>query len=84
MINQLTGQVDGLKRQAKQAVRYRVVAEQVRKAEATLFHLRFVAANRENADAQQAKDIAVRIVAARTGEQAEASKRQALIAAGLR
>jgi chromosome segregation protein len=83
VINQLAGQIEGLRRQAKQAVRYRVVAEQVRKAEATLFHLRFVAANRENADAEQAKDIAVRVVAARTGEQAEASKRQALIAAEL-
>ena len=83
VINQLAGQVDGLKRQAKQAVRYRVVAEQVRKAEATLFHLRWVAANRENMEAEQAKDIAIRVVAARTGEQAEASKRQALVAADL-
>src|SRR6516165_2433099 len=83
VINQLAGQVEGLKRQAKQAVRYRVVAEQVRKAEATLFHLRWVAANRENMEAEQAKDIAVRVVAARTGAQAEASKRQALAAAGL-
>jgi chromosome segregation protein len=83
VINQLAGQVDGLKRQAKQAVRYRVVAEQVRKAEATLFHLRWVAANRENSEAEQAKDVAVRVVAARTGEQAEASKRQALAAADL-
>jgi len=41
VINQLAGQVEALKRQAKQAVRYRVVAEQVRKAEATLFHLRW-------------------------------------------
>ena len=83
VINQLAGQVEGLKRQAKQAARYRVVAEQVRKAEATLFHLRWVAANRENMEAEQAKDIAVRVVAARTGEQAEASKRQALVAADL-
>jgi chromosome segregation protein len=83
VINQLAGQVDALKRQAKQAVRYRVVAEQVRKAEATLFHLRWVAANRENQEAEHAKDIAVRVVAARTGEQAEASKRQAQAAAAL-
>jgi chromosome segregation protein len=83
VINQLAGQVEALKRQAKQAVRYRVVAEQVRKAEATLFHLRWVAANRENADAGHAKDIAVRLVAARTGEQAEASTRQANAAAEL-
>src|ERR1700681_909590 len=83
VINQLAGQVEALKRQAKQAVRYRVVAEQVRKAEATLFHLRWVAANRENGEAEHAKDLAVRVVAARTGEQAEASTRQATGAAGL-
>src|SRR6202030_2631363 len=83
VINQLAGQVEALKRQAKQAVRYRVVAEQVRKAEATLFHLRWVAANRENAEAEHAKDLAVRVVAARTGEQAEASRRQLEAAAAL-
>src|ERR1700704_4357625 len=83
VINQLAGQVEALKRQARQAVRYRVVAEQVRKAEATLFHLRWVAANRENGEAEHAKDLAVRVVAARTGEQAEASRRQLDAAAGL-
>jgi chromosome segregation protein len=40
VINQLAGQIDALKRQARQAIRYRAVAERVRKAEATLFHLR--------------------------------------------
>jgi chromosome segregation protein len=83
VINQLAGQVEALKRQARQAVRYRVVAEQVRKAEATLFHLRWVAANRENGEAEHAKDLAVRVVAARTGEQAAASKRQVIAAAEL-
>src|SRR3984957_11437924 len=83
VINQLAGQIEALKRQAKQAVRYRVVAEQVRKAEATLFHLRWVAANRENGEAEHAKDLAVRVVAARTGEQAEASRRQLEAAAAL-
>ena len=83
VINQLAGQIDALKRQARQAIRYRAVAEQVRKAEATLLHLRWVAANAELAEAEQAKNAAVRIVAERTGEQAEASKRQALAAAAL-
>jgi chromosome segregation protein len=83
VINQLAGQIDALKRQARQAIRYRAVAEQVRKAEATLLHLRWVAANAELAEAGQAKNAAVRIVAERTGEQAEASKRQALAAAAL-
>src|SRR5579872_621148 len=83
VINQLAGQMEALKRQAKQAVRYRVVSEQVRKAEATLFHLRWMAANQENGEAEQAKDQAVRVVAARTGEEAEASRRQVDAAAAL-
>jgi chromosome segregation protein len=83
VITQLAGQIDALKRQARQAVRYRVVAEQVRKAEATLFHLRFRAATGERDEAERAKDLAVRVVAERTGEQAEAAKRQALAAATL-
>jgi len=83
VINQLVGQIDALKRQARQAIRYRAVAQQVRKAEATLFHLRWTAATAELAEAERAKDLAVRVVAERTGEQAEASKRQALAAAAL-
>jgi chromosome segregation protein len=76
VINQLSTQMDALKRQARQAIRYRTVAQQVRKAEATLFHLRWVAANAELAEAEQAKTTAERAVAERTGEQAEASTRQ--------
>jgi chromosome segregation protein len=83
VINQLAGQMEALKKQARQAVRYRNIAAQVRKAEATLFHLRWVAAQAELAEAEQAKNLAVRVVAERTGAQAEASKRQALAAAGL-
>jgi chromosome segregation protein len=83
VINQLAAQMDALKKQARQAVRYRAVAQQVRKAEATLFHLRWVAANAELAEGESAKNAAVRLVAERTGDQAEASKRQALAAAEL-
>src|SRR6476620_8029510 len=83
VINQLAAQMDAVKRQARQAIRYRAVAQQVRKAEATLFHLRWVAANAELAEAEHAKDSAVRMVAERTGEQAEASTRQAHAAADL-
>ncbi len=83
VIGQLAGQIDALKRQARQAIRYRAVAEQIRKAEATLFHLRWTAANAERAEAEQAKELAVRLVAERTGAQADASKRQALAAAEL-
>ena len=83
VIGQLSGQIDGLKRQARQAVRYRNVAEQVRKAEATLFHLRYVNAQTEVRDAEQARDLAVRAVAEHTGRQAEASILQTEAAAAL-
>src|SRR5690349_15399578 len=83
VIGQLAGQIDGLKRQARQAVRYRSVSAEVRKAEAMLFHLRWMQATAEVAEAERSKDLAIRTVAERTGEQAEAAKRQALAAAAM-
>src|SRR5436190_3420976 len=83
VINQLAAQIESLRKQARQAIRYRGIASQVRKAEATLFHLRWLAANAELREAEQARDLAVRFVAERTGAQAEASKRQTLAAAEL-
>src|ERR1700691_4624356 len=83
VIGQLAAQVAALKTQARQAVRYRNIAGQVRRAEALLFHLRWVGARTEVTAAERSQDQAVRVVAARTGEQAEASTRQANIAAGL-
>ena len=77
VINQLASQVDSLKKQARQAVRYRNIAAQVRTAEATLFHLRWVGANAELAEAEQGRNLAVRVVGERTGAQAQASTRQA-------
>jgi len=83
VIGQLATQVDGLKRQSRQAIRYRAVSQQVRKAEATLYHLRFVNATAEVSEAQHAKDLGTRVLAERTGAQAEAAKRQALAAVAL-
>src|SRR5215468_9160549 len=83
VIGQLAAQIDGLKKQARQAIRYRTVSSQVRKAEATLYHLRWTSANTEVAEAERAKDLCVRTVADRVGAEVEASKRQALAAASL-
>ena len=83
VINQLNAQMASLKTQARQAVRYRNIAGQIRRTEATLFHLRWMAASAELAAAEQAKNETVRIVAERTGAQAEAATRQALAAAEL-
>src|SRR5215472_16541417 len=83
VIGQLAAQIDGLKKQARQAIRYRTVSSQVRKAEATLYHLRWTSANTEVSEAESAKDLCVRTVAERVGAEVEASKRQALAAASL-
>jgi chromosome segregation protein len=83
VIGQLANQIDALKRQSRQAVRYRALSQQIRKAEATLHHLRFVNATADVADAEHAKDTSIRIVAERTGAQADAATQQALAAAAL-
>jgi chromosome segregation protein len=83
VISQLGAQIDGLKKQARQAIRYRTVSGQVRKAEATLYHLRWTAANNEVAEAERAKDICMRDVADRTAAQAQASTRQTTAQAAL-
>jgi chromosome segregation protein len=83
VIGQLAGQVAALKTQARQAVRYRNISGQVRRTEAMLFHLRWLAANAELGEASRTKDEAVRVVAARMGEHTAAATRQTSLAAGL-
>jgi chromosome segregation protein len=83
VIGQLAQQMDALKRQARQAIKYRQVSADVRKAEATLFHLRWIAANAEVIAATDAKENAIRVVAEATALQAETAKNQAVAAADL-
>ena len=83
VIGQLAGQMDGLKKQARQAIRFREVAAKVRKAEATLFHLRWLEANADVAEAAHTHDLNVREMAERTREQAEAARIQAIRASEL-
>src|SRR5882724_3307727 len=83
VIGQLSGQIDALKRQARQAVRYRALSQNIRKGEAALFHLRLVQAKREVEDAAHAHEAGVRDVAERTAAQAETATRQAVAAANL-
>jgi chromosome segregation protein len=83
VIGQLAGQIDGLKKQARQAIRYREVAAKVRKAEAMLFHLRWLEANADVREAAHTHDLSVRDMAERTREQAEAARIQAIRAAEL-
>jgi chromosome segregation protein len=83
VIGQLANQVAALKTQARQAVRYRNISQQVRRTEALLLHLRWIGAGAERIETERAKDEAIRVVAERTSEQTIASTRQAELAAGL-
>ena len=83
VIGQLSSQMEGLKKQARQAIRYREVAAKVRKAEATLFHLRWLQAHADVNDAAQTHDLSVREMAERTQQQAEAARIQAIRASEL-
>src|SRR5271155_4350176 len=56
VIGQLAAQIDALKRQARQAVRYRNLSQNIRKAEAALFHLRVIEAQHEVEAAAQAHE----------------------------
>src|SRR5499427_8481616 len=80
VIGQLSSQIDALKRQARQAVRYRALSQNVRKAEASLFHLRLVQAKREVEEAAHAHETGVREVADRTAAQAQSATNQAVAA----
>ncbi len=76
VIGQLASQMDALKRQARQAVRYRNVSAQVRKQEATLFHLRWLNANTELQAAEQARATGIQEVAATTLAQTQTARAQ--------
>src|SRR5258708_2561990 len=83
VIGQLAGQIDGLKKQARQAIRYREVAAKGRKAEALLYHLRWIEANAGVAGAATTRDHCVPEMGGRTREPAETARIPAVRAPGL-
>jgi chromosome segregation protein len=76
----LEGQHQGLKRQARQATRYRNLSGHIRKAEAMLLHQRWRRTNEALATARQRLEQAERQVGALTGAASEASRAQAAAA----
>ena len=81
VIGEIEQQLDGLKRQARQAVRYRNLSGEIRRAEATVLHLRALAAGAALSEAEAALAEATALTNERAGEQAEAAKNQAIAAA---
>jgi chromosome segregation protein len=74
VITQIASQIDGLKRQARQAVRYRTISVDIRKQQGILAALRWREAESAVSEAERAFDLAVRAVAERTRAHAETGK----------
>ena len=78
VLTQLDGQLDSLRRQARQANRFRNLSSEIRKAEATVLHVRWSEAKTAVAEADEALKKAAADLAGRTTAQAETAKHQAL------
>ena len=83
VIGQLDNQLQSLKRQSRQASRYRNIAGQIRKTEAILFHLKHEALRNALAEAEQALQAAEREVADRTLQVSEAHEAERIAAEAL-
>ena len=79
----LDAQLQGLKRQARQAARYRSISDRIRKAEALVLHLRWIEAGVAVETAEEGLRAAEVRVAEITGQAAAASTEQAESAASL-
>ncbi|TDW36542.1 condensin subunit Smc [Rhizobium azibense] len=74
--SQLEGQIESLKRQARQANRFKTLSAEIRAREATLLHIRWVQAKEAEAEADSALNQATVGVAERAQIQMEAAKAQ--------
>jgi chromosome segregation protein len=83
VIAEIETQLDMLKRQARQAVRYRNVSGDIRKAEAGVLHLRWLAANAALGEADTSLAEATSLTDTRAEEQAIAGREQAEAASAL-
>ncbi|MEM7461420.1 MAG: chromosome segregation protein SMC [Pseudomonadota bacterium] len=83
VLGQLDSQLESLKRQARQANRYRILSAEIRKTEALLLHLRWSEAKSAEASAQSQYSEASLSVGDKAEVQAESAKEQAIIASRL-
>ena len=77
---EIAGQFDALKRQARQAVRYRNISGDIRKAEATLFLIRWQAAGARLAEAEKALTAASASLGETAETQAKSAREEAVAA----
>ena len=77
---QFSSQIESLKRQARQASRFKMLSADIREREAKLLYIRFVQARDAENEATQALNAATSVVAERAQSQMEAAKEQAIAA----
>jgi chromosome segregation protein len=78
VVGELESQIDSLKRQARQANRFKALSRDIREAEATLLHLKWTLAKEQEAEAQSALSSATAVVGERAQLQMEAAKTQGI------
>jgi chromosome segregation protein len=78
VVGELEGQIENLKRQARQASRFKNLSADIRKAEATLLHLRWTLAKTQEGEARSALAVATSLVGERAAVQMNAAKDQAV------
>lgn len=78
VVGELESQIESLKRQARQASRFKNLSAEIRKAEATLLHLRWTQAKAQEAEAKSVLAQATTLVGDRAAGQMQAAKDQAV------
>ncbi len=76
--SQLESQIDSLKRQSRQANRFKMLSADIRKHEAMLLHIRWAQAKEAEGEAESQLNQATSLVAERAQAQMEAAKAQAI------
>lgn len=80
VVGELEGQIDSLKRQARQASRFKNLSADIRKAEAILLHLRWTLAKTQEGEARSALATATTLVGDRAAAQMAAAREQGIAA----
>ncbi|WP_322418450.1 chromosome segregation protein SMC [Mesorhizobium huakuii] len=80
VVGELESQIESLKRQARQASRFKNLSADIRKAEATLLHLRWTLAKTQEGEARSALAVATALVGDRAAAQMNAAKEQGISA----
>ncbi|PBB87433.1 MULTISPECIES: chromosome segregation protein SMC [unclassified Mesorhizobium] len=80
VVGELEGQIDSLKRQARQASRFKNLSADIRKAEAILLHLRWTLAKTQEGEARSALATATTLVGDRAAAQMAVAREQGIAA----